>query len=51
MDISPKGACVPSLGLSNKAVFSSNNQDKRITDQRDLSSEDSYFSETQMTGN
>lgn len=47
----PKGACVPSLGLSNKAVYSSNNTDFIPADSKTPYPEDSYFNETHMTGN
>lgn len=47
----PKGACVPSLGLSNKAVFSSSNKDMVLVDNKNTYPEESHFSETHMTGN
>lgn len=46
----PKGACVPSLGLSNKAVYTSTNKDNVVIDNRNAYPEESYFSETHMTG-
>lgn len=46
----PKGACVPSLGLSNKAVYTSSNKDSVQTDNKNAYPEESHFNETLLTG-
>lgn len=51
LETGPKGACVPSLGLSNKAVYSSDNKNGIPIDSKNGYPEESYFSETHMTGN
>lgn len=45
----PKGACIPSLGLSNKAIYSSTNIHATSLDNENNYNEDSHFHETHMT--
>lgn len=47
-DVCPKGASVPSLGLSNKAIFTSNNDDAQKTSKKDPYPEESHFTETDL---
>lgn len=46
----PKGASVPSLGLSNKAVYSSNNSNQVKTNNKDPYPEESHFTAVELDG-
>lgn len=49
--LGPKGASVPSLGLSNKAVFTDDNIDQAISvDKRNPYPEESHFVASDLTG-
>lgn len=47
----PKGASVPSLGLSNKAVYSSNNVNDVKVNSKDPYPEESHFTAVELNGN
>lgn len=47
----PKGASVPSLGLSNKAVYKSNNVNDVKTNNKDPYPEESHFTAVELNGN
>lgn len=49
--IAPKGASVPSLGLSNKAVYSSNNVNDVKVNSKDPYPEESHFTAVELHGN
>lgn len=46
----PKGASVPSLGLSNKAVYSNNNVNDFKTNSKDPYPEESHFTAVELNG-
>lgn len=46
----PKGASVPSLGLSNKAVYSSNNVNDVKVNSKDPYPEESHFTAVELNG-
>lgn len=47
----PKGASVPSLGLSNKAVYTNDNIEQAAPVEKNPYPEESYFVATDLTGN
>lgn len=46
----PRGASVPSLGLSNKAVYENSNENGIVKNSKDPYPEESHFVATELTG-
>ena len=47
----PKGASVPSLGLSNKAVYEDNNEEQcKSRNEKDQYPQESYFTAIELNG-
>lgn len=50
LKMSAKGASVPSLGLSNKAVYENDNTDQAKVKGKEIYPEESYFTAIDLTG-